>query len=91
MNSKPQVWVVKPTHVAPVVVEVLSAIVNDVVGVPAPASPTSVFVVADGAVERIPTVVDIKKKNLDSAEDKPDSGAKPITLPTDEEFADGLN
>ncbi|KAI8560307.1 hypothetical protein RHMOL_Rhmol04G0245400 [Rhododendron molle] len=79
-------------------------------------------VVADRAVERIPTVGDIKKKagidgaaslkvlyslvscsgtkvvnrvsvlqNLDSGEDKPDSGAEPITLPIDEEFADGLN
>ncbi|KAF7127149.1 hypothetical protein RHSIM_Rhsim11G0053500 [Rhododendron simsii] len=122
VNSKPQVWVVKPTHVAPIVAEVLSPIVNDVVGVAASASPVSVSVVSvsvvvDGTVERIPTVVDIKKKvgidgaaylkvldflvssfgtkfvnsfsnlqNLDSGEDKPDSGAEPITLLTDEEF-----
>ncbi|KAG5536518.1 hypothetical protein RHGRI_024074 [Rhododendron griersonianum] len=121
MNSKPQVWVVKPTHVAPIVAEVVSPIVNDVVSVAASASPVSVSVVADGAVERIPTVVDIKKagidwaaylkvldslvsssgtkvvnsfsvlQNLDSGEDKPDSGAEPNTLPTDEEFAVGLN
>ncbi|KAI8529342.1 hypothetical protein RHMOL_Rhmol12G0217800 [Rhododendron molle] len=62
MTSKPQVWVVKPTHVAPIVAEVLSPIVNDVVGVAALASSVSVSLVADGAVERIPTVVDIKKK-----------------------------
>ncbi|KAI8530468.1 hypothetical protein RHMOL_Rhmol11G0061000 [Rhododendron molle] len=117
-----EVWLIKPTHIAPIVAEVVSPIVNDVVGVAASASPVSVFVVADGAVERIPTVVDIKKKagidwaaylkvldslvsssgskvvnsfpvlqNLDSGEDKPDSGVEPITLPTDEQFADGLD
>ncbi|KAF7112282.1 hypothetical protein RHSIM_RhsimUnG0244800 [Rhododendron simsii] len=101
MNSKPQVWVVKPTHVAPIVAGVLSPIVNDVVGVAASASPVFISIVAGRAVERIPTVVDIKKKagidgaaslkNLDSGEDKPDSGVEPITLPIDEEFADGLN
>ncbi|KAI8538362.1 hypothetical protein RHMOL_Rhmol09G0096800 [Rhododendron molle] len=122
MNSKPQVWFVKPTHVASIVAEVLSPIMNDVVGVAASAFLVSVSVVADAAVERILTVVDINKKagidgaaylkvldslvsssgtkvvnsfsilhNLDSGEDKPDSGAKPITLPTDEEIADGLN
>ncbi|KAI8568161.1 hypothetical protein RHMOL_Rhmol02G0175900 [Rhododendron molle] len=104
LNQQPgsaTVWVVKPTHVAPIVAEVLSPIVNDVVGVAASPSPVSVSVAAEGAIKRIPTVVDIKKKagidgaaslkKLDSDDDKPDLGAKPITLPTEEEFADGLN
>ncbi|KAI8571979.1 hypothetical protein RHMOL_Rhmol01G0163100 [Rhododendron molle] len=56
------VWVVKPTHVAPIVAKVVSPIVNDVVGVVASASPVSISILADGAVERIPTIVDIKKK-----------------------------
>ncbi|KAI8530327.1 hypothetical protein RHMOL_Rhmol11G0048600 [Rhododendron molle] len=62
MNSKPQVWVVKPTRVAPIVAEVVSPIVNGVVGVAVSASPIFVSIVADGAVERILIVVHIKKK-----------------------------
>ncbi|KAF7143917.1 hypothetical protein RHSIM_Rhsim05G0124300 [Rhododendron simsii] len=65
---------------------------NHIIGVAASASPVSVSVVADEAVERIPTIVDNKQAGIDGAASlKPDSRAEPITLPTDEEFSDGLN
>ncbi|KAG5536107.1 hypothetical protein RHGRI_023781 [Rhododendron griersonianum] len=38
---------------------------NEGVGVAALGSPVSVLAVTNGAVERIPTVVDIMKKNVD--------------------------
>ncbi|KAF7134757.1 hypothetical protein RHSIM_Rhsim08G0059100 [Rhododendron simsii] len=60
-----KLMVVKP-HVAPIAGEVQAPFVwNEGVGVAALGSPVSVLAVTNGAIERIPTVVDIMKKNVD--------------------------